>query len=71
MKPKSLSSFVAGFKSSATKRIRDELNETGIWQRNYYDRIIRNDRELDAIRKYIEMNPRQWAEDEENRGGGK
>jgi len=65
MKPKSLSSFVAGFKSSVTKRIRDELHETGIWQRNYYDRIIRNDRELDAIRKYIETNPRHWAEDDE------
>ncbi len=67
LKPKSLSSFVAGFKSSVTKRIRDELNETGIWQRNYYDRIIRNDKELNAIRDYIESNPRNWAEDEENK----
>jgi putative transposase len=66
MKPKSLSSFVAGYKSSVTKRIRDELNETGIWQRNYYDRIIRNDRELDAIRKYIQTNPMNWAKDVEN-----
>jgi putative transposase len=33
---KSLASFVAGFKSSVTKRMRDELNETGIWQRNYF-----------------------------------
>jgi len=63
---KSLGAFVAGFKSSVTKRIRDELNTTGIWQRNYYDRILRNERELDAIRKYIETNPLRWAEDEEN-----
>ena len=67
MKPKSLSSFVAGFKSSVTKRIRDELNETGIWQRNYHDRIIRDDKELNAIRNYIESNPRSWVEDEENK----
>jgi putative transposase len=66
MKPKSLSSFVAGYKSSVTKRIRDEMNETGIWQRNYYDRIIRDDRELDAIRKYIQTNPMNWAKDDEN-----
>jgi putative transposase len=63
---KSLSSFIVGFKSSVTKRIRDELNETGIWQRNYHDRIIRNERELDAIRKYIETNPMNWTKDEEN-----
>jgi REP element-mobilizing transposase RayT len=66
MKPKSLSSFVAGFKSSVTKRIREELNETGIWQRNYHDRIIRNERELDAIRKYIETNPMNWTDDNNN-----
>ena len=66
MRPRSLSSFVAGFKSSVTKRIRDECHETGIWQRNYHDRIIRNERELDAIRKYIQVNPLHWKEDNEN-----
>ncbi|MFT3895312.1 MAG: hypothetical protein QM730_27115 [Anaerolineales bacterium] len=65
-KLRSLGSFVAGFKSSVTKRIRNKLNETGIWQRNYYDRIIRNEKELDNIRKYIETNPANWAKDEEN-----
>jgi REP element-mobilizing transposase RayT len=63
---KSLGSFVAGYKSAVTKRIRDELHDTGIWQRNYYDHIIRNERELDAIRRYIERNPANWEEDEEN-----
>ena len=66
MKPRSLGSFIAGFKSSVTKRIRDELNETGIWQRNYYERIIRDEKELDAIRRYIEANPLNWSEDDEN-----
>jgi REP element-mobilizing transposase RayT len=64
---KSLSSFVAGFKSAVTKRIRNELNETGIWQRNYHDRIIRDEPELENIRKYIEINPSNWEQDEENK----
>jgi putative transposase len=70
-KPRSLSSFVAGFKASVTKRIRDELNETGIWQRNYHDRIIRNERELDATRRYILANPLDWVEDGENPRSGR
>jgi len=65
-KPRSLGSFVAGFKSSVTKQIRNELNETGIWQRNYHDRVIRNEKELDNIQKYIATNPMNWANDEEN-----
>jgi REP element-mobilizing transposase RayT len=36
-----------------------------IWQRDYYERIIRNQRELDALRAYITDNPRRWAEDKE------
>ena len=37
-----------------------------IWQRNYYDHIIRNPKELDEIRLYIEANPLNWHQDEEN-----
>ncbi|MCP4541815.1 MAG: transposase [Chloroflexi bacterium] len=36
------------------------------WQRNYYERIIRNERELNAIREYIENNPANWESDDEN-----
>ncbi len=36
------------------------------WQRNYYDHIVRNDRELNAIRHYIQDNPKQWALDRDN-----
>jgi REP element-mobilizing transposase RayT len=38
-----------------------------IWQRDYFDRIIRDEKELDLIRLYIHENPSQWAEDPENR----
>jgi len=34
------------------------------WQRNYYERVIRDERELLNIRQYIHDNPRQWANDE-------
>ena len=37
-----------------------------VWQRNYYERVIRNEEELNAVRQYILDNPRRWAEDPEN-----
>jgi hypothetical protein len=37
-----------------------------LWQRNYYERIIRNDDELARARRYIEDNPVQWHLDAEN-----
>lgn len=61
--PKSLGSFIAGYKSAVTKRINEIRGTPGnpVWQRNYYERIIRNERELDAIRRYIRDNPTHWA----------
>ena len=37
-----------------------------VWQRNYYEHIIRNETELDRITRYIESNPARWADDQEN-----
>jgi len=37
-----------------------------LWQRNYYDHLIRNDKLLDKIRQYIANNPQTWDEDEHN-----
>jgi putative transposase len=37
-----------------------------IWQRNYYDHIIRDEKELNQVRQYILENPVKWLEDEEN-----
>lgn len=64
--PRSLGSFIAGFKASVTSRARNELNMTGIWQRNYYEHIICNDRELKNIRWYIVNNPLNWQLDRDN-----
>ena len=64
-KPKSLGSFVAGFKCTVTKQINEIRQTPGIpvWQRNYYDHIIRNENELNRIRKYIIENPLKWGKD--------
>ena len=37
-----------------------------LWQRNYYEHIIRNERECDAIARYIRDNPTHWADDPDN-----
>ena len=37
-----------------------------LWQRNYYERIIRDEKELASITEYIALNPMRWAEDKEN-----
>ena len=68
MRPKSLSSLMAGFQSPVTSKI-NQLRGTpkqDVWQRNYFDRIIRNDNELIRIRKYIIENPMKWDLDNEN-----
>jgi len=37
-----------------------------IWQRDFYEPIVRNDVELDQIRRYIQDNPFRWIEDDKN-----
>ena len=61
---KSLGSFISGFKSSVTKRVNNEMGIRSVWQRNYYDHIIRNDGEYDRLWNYINDNPRRWMEDQ-------
>ena len=66
--PRSLGALMAGFKSSVTKQINILRDTPGVpvWQRNYFERIIRDEREMDRIHRYIESNPSQWADDTEN-----
>jgi REP element-mobilizing transposase RayT len=67
-KPASLGAILAQFKSRATKRIWKipEFKETPIWQRNYYEHVIRNDKDLQNKTDYINANPLLWDEDDEN-----
>ena len=65
LKHKSIGSLIAGFKSTVTKQI-NAIRETPgvpIWQRNYYDHIIRNEDSLKMIREYVINNPLSWHDD--------
>ncbi|NHC33239.1 transposase [Scytonema millei] len=67
-KPRSLPSLIAGFKSATTKRI-NEIRQTPkipVWQRNFYEQIIRNEGSLSKIQQYIINNPSNWLHDTEN-----
>ena len=65
---KSISEIIRGFKMFSAKAINNEHGVRGVpvWQRNYYDRIIRNELELDRVRQYIINNPRNWDADKNN-----
>jgi putative transposase len=68
-----LGQVVGWFKAMTTHAYADGVKRLGwspfpgrLWQRNYYERVIRDDRELERIRQYIADNPARWAFDEEN-----
>ena len=64
-----LSRIIQGFKSKSTveyihiMKSQNIFGFTKIWQRSFYDRIIRNDAELNRIREYIKSNPQMWERD--------
>jgi hypothetical protein len=62
----SLGAIVRAYKASVTWRIHEiqGLGRTPVWQRNYYDHIIRSEKELGNIWWYIEHNPQQWEQDQ-------
>ena len=72
--PKSISSFVAGFKSATIKRIDDWIDanqptmakfnkNNPLWQSNYYDHIILDVIEYQYIAEYIVRNPMEWKDE--------
>lgn len=67
---KNLGAMVRGFKAAATKRINQwrKTPAMPVWQRNYYEHIIRNEDDLHQIREYIQSNPQQWELDSLHRG---
>ncbi len=64
----SIGAIIGSYKMSVTRRIQREFNATGIWQRNYYEHIIRNDAEYNRIHWYIVSNVANWLMDDENSG---
>jgi REP element-mobilizing transposase RayT len=61
-KSSSLAAMIAGFKSAASHRAAQHqgLSKNPLWQRNYYEHIIRNETNLEKIRDYINANPMFW-----------
>lgn len=58
---------ISMFKSSVTRIVRKNLDvDFPIWQKSYYDHIIRSERSLEKIRQYIENNVYTWEKDTEN-----
>ena len=65
---RSVGSLVAQFKATAARRINVARETPGapVWQRNYYEHVIRDEGDLEEIRRYIAENPQRWGEDREN-----
>ena len=66
--------LVGAFKTVSSKKINQMRGTPGemVWQRNYYEHVIRSENELERIRDYIYCNPQAWLSDPENphaRGG--
>ncbi|NLT50253.1 MAG: hypothetical protein GXX85_04970, partial [Ignavibacteria bacterium] len=64
----SLSAIVRSYKSAVSNIVRKNINPHFQWQTRFYDRIIRNEKELYRIRKYIEQNPLKWELEKNNPG---
>ena len=60
-----IGNIICAHKSITTKLSNKKDNFPGrvIWQRNYYDHIIRDEHELQRIREYIIYNPAKWKDD--------
>jgi REP element-mobilizing transposase RayT len=65
-----LPEIIRAFKTFSARRINEILDSVGtpFWQRGYYEHIIRNERELHAMRQYIADNPARWTDDPEHPG---
>jgi putative transposase len=63
-----VSEIVRGFKTFSARRINEHRGTRGaaVWQRNYYEHVIRNEASLSRIRQYVANNPASWPDDPEN-----
>jgi len=57
-----LGAIIRGFKAAVTRQanVMLKVNDSVVWQRNYYEHIVRDDADLDRIRRYIAANPLRW-----------
>ena len=61
--PRSIGSIVRGYKIGVTKWFRQNTEVKNVWQRNYYEHIIRDEKSYCTISDYINSNPRNWKDD--------
>ena len=68
MRRHGLPEIMRAFKSFSARRVNEDLGTMGhpLWQRNYYEHVIRDEKEWDRIRQYVESNPLRWEQDHEN-----
>jgi len=67
VKPGSLGAMVRSFKAAVTKKARRQLGWNGeVWQRNYFERVLRDGKEIAGAGRYIAENPMMWDLDQEN-----
>jgi len=66
MKIKSLSDIIGAFKTISSKAIHLAGFPNFFWQRSFYEKIIRSEREAGKVREYIRTNPENWDRDDEN-----
>jgi putative transposase len=72
VRPGSLSAIVRSFKAAATRQAREKLGcRAEIWQRNYFERVVRDGQEFADASAYIAENPMRWQWDRENPEGAK
>jgi putative transposase len=64
---KTIGAIIRGFKASVTSKIQklENVDDLKLWQRNFYERIIRDEQELYRIQNYIRQNPEKWQKDKE------
>lgn len=68
----SIPSIVAALKAAVTRRAVEEhlVAPSSLWQRNYYEHVVRNDDDFERIGHYIQLNPETWEDDPEHPSHG-
>lgn len=62
----SIGAIIGAYKMAVTRILREETGRVRVWQRNYYEHVIRDEAEWNRIHAYIELNPANWETDSEN-----
>ena len=64
----SLGAIIGSFKAAAARRMNVARGTPGarVWQRNYYERVVRDEQEVQRVREYIQLNHLKWQFDKEN-----